>query len=478
MRHVKTQVAWKKIYRRDYPTHVQDLEYTNLRGVGSGRISFHGGITGICGANGAGKTTLLMALLQILQPGPLHDTATTAAKISGDELCANVTENNVAFTKRVDLATGAITPNGGSTSVIWVDFSYQAPKLIELFSRMSNLDELLNTVEPREVPEGELSKLSYIVGKNYTTMRIYELELDGGITPYFIVETLGAKYGTETMGMGEASAHYLVWLLRAIRDSVVLIEEPETYLSPRSQVNLVDFLAYLSAECGLWIILSTHSPSVLSKIPLDHIRILCRLRDDVALVKPQRKLQYLQALGLVPNKAGVILVEDRAAREFAKVWIGHYRPDLLVELDIVDAGSDSKVLAALDFPRINNWLKIIGLLDGDAPRSDAKQNWPRCFLPGSAAPEELLIPVAEQRVEDLAKRLDIAIDVMRLAVSELAGRDHHDWLETLYRTLQVSYERLVAALFQIWIEDQTNELAAREALGDLESAIGSLAAGE
>jgi hypothetical protein len=117
------------------------------------------------------------------------------------------------------------------------------------------------------------------------------------------------------------------------------MEEPESYLAPRSQEALLDVIAKIAADKRLWIILTTHSPSIIKNIPMEHIRLLSRVNESVEITTPTYDSEYLYSLGLKPNRLGVILVEDRCARELSKCWLGRFDPSILQEYEIVDIGS-------------------------------------------------------------------------------------------------------------------------------------------
>lgn len=278
------------------------------------------------------------------------------------------------------------------------------------------------------------------------------------------------------MGLGEISIAYILWHLeRAKENSIALIEEPETFLAPRSQAALVDVLASYCASKGLWIVLTTHSPAILQRVPSQHIRYIARPTETGKVIVPSHPSQYLEPLGVLPERLGVLLVEDRAAREFARAWLGATEMDLLQCVSIHDVGGDGEVIKSLAFPKLNGLGCIVGVLDGDRRAMTAKENgaiaakvnWPFMFLPGDKTPEVLLRECSEGQEAALATRLNRPIATVEIVLASLQGIDHHDWLEEAHKRLGVSYESLVVSLYSLWAEAPVNAAAASEAGGQL-----------
>ena len=58
------------------------------------------------------------------------------------------------------------------------------------------------------------------------------------------------------MGLGEVSALYIYWCLsRAAENSILIVDEPETYLAHNSQSALIDVLAKFCSEKAFGVLL-------------------------------------------------------------------------------------------------------------------------------------------------------------------------------------------------------------------------------
>jgi predicted ATPase len=461
MRTARVGDHWRSLYEKPYKFKISKLTYEKLKGLGSGDIEFTGGITAICGGNGVGKSTLLNAISSVLSSERLLSLKSINLKLEGSELLGEFIDSGQPISRKVNITKDNIkaTPDVINAESVWIDGSIYSPKLIDIFSNMPNLTEFLESVDPRILNESENSLLSYIVGKEYTKCEIFELDLERyGVVPYFRVQSNGVEYGTEAMGLGEISVHYLLWNLHMIeKNSVVLMEEPETYLAPRSQEALLDVIAKMAVDKKLWVVLTTHSPNIIKNIPYKHIRILSRINEEVEVSIPSTSLDSMYSLGLNPRKLGIILVEDRCAREFTKCWLGRFNPSLIQEYEVVDIGSKEKILQQVStFPIVGSWFKLFGIFDGNERNKIETENnkWNYSYLPGEIAPELLLKQIAKSMRKELAKISGRDIQRINSALHSLDGRDHHDWIEEFPRQIGLGYEQLIAFLFEISMSNE------------------------
>jgi hypothetical protein len=147
----------------------------------------------------------------------------------------------------------------------------------------------------------------------------------------------------------------------------------------------------ISDQQEIWVILTTHSPSVVAQIPLQHIKVLSRDAGIIQVINNPNQFQLNAVLGVLPTYSGIFLVEDRAAREFIKAVMSRLAPDLKQAYEVIDMGSVDEIRSMLDnFPNTGSWLKVVGLYDGDMRLTATQCRRPHTFLPGDTAPETLL----------------------------------------------------------------------------------------
>lgn len=478
MKKSKSRDVWRALEKRPYPRTLENLSVSNLKGFADSKIVFQKGITAICGGNGAGKTTLITALYCLLASNHESFSSFLMERLNGATISAviNCTEHGEILKELEDrLPTDRSTQQ--ELDVIHLDMAKQCLDTIKLFSSIANLDEMLAGVEEYIFDNKAISSISYIAGKTYSAVSAFELDMgeEDEYLPYFRVTCGDVTYGSESMGLGELAAHCILWNLnRLTPKSIVLIEEPETYLAPSSQVALINSIAQLSVTKDLCIILSTHSPSIINLLPMNSIKFISRPSEQAFVIDSVHTSEYLDALGLRVSKQGILLVEDEVAKEFACNWINHFAPHILKEYQIVIAtGGESRITQALSFPQVGDWLKIIGLYDGDQ-RNPPPQNseWSFSFLPENVAPEIFLRNAATCTPMKLAEFIGIQNKGrLLLALDSLNGCDHHDWLLQLSEKLGISLSYTISALFRNWLNDPQNYPKAKQSIDELLSAI-------
>ncbi len=192
-----------------------------------------------------------------------------------------------------------------------------------------------------------------------------------------------------------------------------------------------------------------------------------------------KETQYerLAALGVpqIEEKSGVVFVEDRMAREFARIWLRRIQPELLRAWRIVDVNSSGQIIQNLkNFPKLDGWFKAIGLLDGDEKGKGFDSEGGVVFLPGDKAPEIMLIEAVISKPKELAACLKIDSDFVQLSISSLVGIDHHDWIlefEKLLSSKGVNFNSLVEGAFDVWLGIDNNQQIAKVAFHKLKDQI-------
>ena len=272
------------------------------------------------------------------------------------------------------------------------------------------------------------------------------------------------------MGLGELALHVMLWHLDRIEpQSILLIEEPETHISPRSQQAFLNVLARTSARKKVWVIVTTHSAGIVARIPREHIRLVYRDGAVIGTISGPSENQLNSVIGVTNAIRAILLVEDRVARLFGREWIARAAPDLAHQVDVRDCGSLSKINNVLNsFPHGSGSPRVLGLYDGDQRTS--RYNWPHAYLPGTSAPE-IVLRSAVGDGQRLATNLGKDIQAVRFALDNFQGLNHHDWMIEIARHLAVTLENLIAALTDVWLASDSGTSESEAALNDLRSSI-------
>jgi len=221
---------------------------------------------------------------------------------------------------------------------------------------------------------------------------------DVGVFVTDAVETaLGAK-GTGVRGA------VMVAMLRYLADStrrsiVFAIEEPEAFLHPKAQEDLRDDLEGLAERRDVTLLVTTHSPFVVSRNPKakvvsltkdawgrtivvgeaggaeSHASLLGGLFRDAALP------DLLERVAQIPPAArGVLVVEGPGDEEYLRLAAtAARRPDLIDDLYIAPAGGANRVVVQSVLLKQQTARPLVALFDNDEPGRDAAKSLARRF---------------------------------------------------------------------------------------------------
>jgi predicted ATPase len=486
LRLAKFSDHWRHVLARNYPTRFTQLSFVDLPCIRDSTVEFVAGITAIIGSNGAGKSTLVAAISELLSNGS-EVAAGHRSRIAGSKTDGTVYEEEVMKLLQIrEDASGKREPAGAlfEGEFRWLDPSGLANSCVTQIHTDQNFDDLLEPITPLRAVGEDLDLVSYVVGRKYTSLEIYEISDYGGLAlfPYFRVASAGVAYGSEAMGRGELALLLTYWTFRDLpANSIVVIEEPETHVSPRSQDCLMNMLAKFSDEMRIWTIIATHSPTIIRHLPAEQIKMVTRDTAPSALMNRPTRTQIAAILGGGVALQGVLLVEDWAAKGFLSVIGENGDPDLLRQFEIVQAGSESNITKALlSMPRPQQWLTLIGVYDGDMKASLERapgMPWPRVFLPSEMGPEQLFKWVVENHpdiVAALVTELHKPSEAIVLAIDSAAGADPHDYLVGISTALTLEKEAVLRAIARVWLSHGANNELANEFLGQVRNAINAI----
>lgn len=472
---------WRSTYQRAYPIRYASLQYSGLRNHEDDTVGFSRGITAIVGGNGVGKSTLAHAIVEaIAGDAGIADLRDFDRRIKGAKLEATLeTADGKQFQSGIAPDGSRTNDPGTAHNCAWLDPSTMAMLCQNQILSDSNFADVLEGLTPRALTNDELALASFVIGKEFSSCEVTEIRDYGPLEvwPYFSITCNGAAYGSEDMGRGELALLTSLWVLDSSpKNSIIVLEEPETHASSRSQAALMDMLAWFCSKKGLSVIVTTHSPVVLQKIPKEHIRLVVSQGARSRLI-PAPNLHEIAAIvgGGVAFKA-LLLVEDTTAEHFATALLEYFDPDLARQCKVAPCGGEAPLLSVLEtLPSVRGWLYLIGCFDGDM-RSKHKAlntNWPFVFLPGDTNPESLLRAcVVAANAAALASRLHLPEQTVLVAIDAGRGLDPHDWLEEVSKALVRSKPELTRALVSIWA--RSNSAAAEGFLKAIRGAIAQM----
>lgn len=317
----------------------------------------------------------------------------------------------------------------------------------------------------------ELESVAAVTGRVYSRIRIVGHDYFGFVGSTVQLHTTDMKYSEAAAGSGEFASIMLIReLYKAPKNSLILLDEPETSLHPAAQVALTNLLIDHSLRYGHQVVLATHSPSIIDQLKSPSIKVLDTDRSTGKVRVIRDRALPSEAFNRIGAsfKRPTILVEDRLAAEFLKraarirgsgflnsFIVEHppggesvLRKSFMTTIPLtggkaaVVLDGDQRPSGKLDPQATNESVfGFFGIKIRDVPRdsspnpgasaaADRVADWCRehvCFLPGDGNPEQLLVKITSgQSLSPAdAKRhwADVTKDNLRLLNEEAETSD-------------------------------------------------------
>lgn len=429
------------------------------------------GIFSICGLNGVGKSTLISYIKDLLGLElNSNDMERIKGTIKGTVLIDNgksVDVKNKDGNRLKDLLEEE------QFNCIYLD-NQQAISIINRLMVETNLDEFLEQYEEVSMSQIELKNISYIVGKEYDEVYVTNIEEENVKFPFFRVKSKGIEYNSKQMGLGEHILFYYYNMINNIdKNGICIIEEPENFISVRSQQKLMNYIAMKIVKSQNQFIITTHSPFIIKKVPQGNIILLNKYKNDTFTYTGEEK-RLTKELGLEISKKGIMYVEDRVGELFIKRILKDSKIHATLEdYDIKSVKGEGNVTLRIQSPCEEIDFDIIGVFDGDMKSKvdkgfKNKVKWKYIFLPGEIGLEEEFKCLCRDNIFLLAEKLKIEKKEIVIAISKVDGMDSHDWFNDLCEELMISDEVLFESLYYLWLERNDNEKDVKKFLQELE----------
>ena len=472
MRSASVDGYWKKISKqKSYSNYIKNITFVGCNGL-DGTISIEPGITVFCGLNGVGKSSIIASIKELL--GFTDDSVVSKNKFHG-KVSATIQINKTDF--EISDKSTAFDQGLDQNLVKYID-SDQAMNCLKFWDQ-SNLDELFEGEEENEFSSKQIDELSFLIGKTYSRCSSYELsDEEVYYKPVFFNVSVGEiSYNSVSMGVGEHFIFYLYYTLENIpEDSIVIIEEPETFISVLSQIHLIQYVLKVISQKRISVIISTHSPHIARNIRHDNIRSIVKIEDYFRIHKPSATEEIPAFLGVEYNKivscdckTATIFVEDYAARIFLECILKTELPYIYKKVDIVSVNGEAEITNRLSFNDKEYMShKFIGIYDGDMKEKFEKDKiiekiyWQHLFLPLEECIEKEMIHFLRDgdKMLSLCSQLNISPDFGLSIFSKYIGEDHHDWFLNVSRDLSKTNIEFMEAFYHIWKQSNNDNIRA------------------
>ncbi len=163
----------------------------------------------------------------------------------------------------------------------------------------------------------ETKMVSEILRKEFETIEIIEHNLfkDWGIS--IRLKQKNINYSEAFAGSGETAIVILVHkIFNAPKESLILLDEPETSLHSGAQKRLMSFLLEECIKKKHQVVISTHSPFLIDKMPDESIKVFSTLSSNGKFIINNNR-SYKEAfheLEIENADRKIILVEDNTAK--------------------------------------------------------------------------------------------------------------------------------------------------------------------
>jgi hypothetical protein len=218
----------------------------------------------------------------------------------------------------------------------------------------------------------------------------------------------------------------------------------------------MNVIAEAAATRAIWTIITTHSPTIAERIPSKHLKLVVRAQGQTKVIHDAKRHLIASVLGTGHSYSGMAIVEDDVARDFAIAILDEFSPDLLRQLEVVVAGGESKISAALSSMPASAQFRLVGLYDGDQREALRPQDfkWPWAFLPGLTDPAAILKEGLQGggAVTQLVGELRRDAESVMAVLSANVGVEPRDWIIECVRALAVSKSDFVRALTRVWLQ--------------------------
>lgn len=456
---------WRTALRRNYDLQLNQVECYSGPILDGANFALKRGINAVIGMNGTGKSSFIRGMYNCFVSqysnrsrfSPLIDTSRFTFRVEIDGVASSIER------QPADTAADSLPD---ITALIF-DPCMLIPSIQNLLASQNNLHELIESFQPRELSAEELASANYLANANYTAISITNIEdeyKDFPLLPFFQIRTPYAAYDSRQMGLGELSLLYFHWLVNyasKLETKVLfLIEEPESFIPPISQVRLANVVASTAAETGTSVFISTHSEHILERIPRDHIHIMTRGGSVKKTIVASTDYEKMTVLGLSAPKLGVLFFEDLAAELLLRSLLrrsARAKPDSFY---YHKSGSDSGVLqTCARLPKTLEGFALIGILDGNARIANEQQDLPPniLFLPSEFSPDELLVNYSQRlSISAYATALSVTEQELTTALDTSRGLNHHDYFYSLATCLGEQYVPVFNRTCDLWTSDMVN----------------------
>lgn len=454
---------WRRCGKRDFNCYIHGFKVSNGNILSGASLELNKGITAIAGKNGVGKSTLISSLYNsVLSENSNRCKIDSLIDLNDFEVTVSIFRNGeTILVGASELEDGELTP------YLFDPCSY-IPNYLSFIRKLDNLDEQLEQIGQREYSNEHLLNINYLTNSLYSSVKVWNIEQEYDehpVIPFFEVERNGVVYKSNTMGIGELSLLYFFWLIERIssisENALLFIEEPESYLPPKTQKRLMNCLAWLISSKGVSAILSTHSEHILSFIDPESIHLMIDHGQEKRFYRDLDSVREILELGLqkTTSKKGLLSVEDKSALILLKALLGDLSD--LYSFEIAGSEGDLIKRCGIFLNSVDDYM-FRAIFDGDSQGKFVAQlmncNVHR-YLPSAHAPDELIYYYFIG-LDNTIIASELGVDVVRIEIAKesVQGVDFHDYFREFVKFFPFDETTLFSILCRHWCLNHTAQV--------------------
>lgn len=455
---------------------LNEVYFKQLKGLQDVTLTFDGRLTAIMGVNGVGKSTVVHALACLFQPNANGANyrfsdffiPNTDSLWSGSELIARYQivdrDGEREVEKRYAKDWDRWSPRYGSRPIRDVYYLGIDSCIPEIEKNNSTSRIIYSSQERTDSASRDvLEKAAYILNLDYETLydNVYRKEHLPGVS-----RKSGLKYSSLSMGTGEQRViRILDTVVRASKNSLVLIDEVDLLLHVCALRKLIEVLSLLAERRKLQVVFTTHSLEMLAlKEYVDIVYLHHPPYSSKTLALREVTSNLIYELTENYSKDYCIYVEDSLSATIIRELLKRY--GVLNDVRIVPFGATSNayVMAAAHVVEGKDLSKALIVLDGDEQCSEKSRK---------NAINKVLTGTEEDADERRSKALSIVTnydipegcnperflsrvilstfpqddEIYKAAASIQAVNNNHEWLGMLCKRTSLTESEVVQSLF-------------------------------
>lgn len=463
----------EKVAANDYGSYLRRVTLKKVRGFKDRAVAFDFPVTALIGPNGGGKSTILGAAglaYKAIAPGTFFAKSGKYDASMKDwvieyELIERRLNQRLPIQRTASFPQLKWNRKAVDRSVLNFGVSRTVPAT-ERRELVKAIGNKFVAAEEVALSDPIIDAVEKILGKIMKGCNRLSVDTQGRATLFAASSPDGSEYSEFHFGAGEASVIRIVsGVEEAPVGTLILIEEIENGLHPVATRRMVEYLIDVAKRKSCQIVFTTHSNDALA--PLPSRAIWSAYKGEV--LQGKLDIRALRTITGQIEASLAIFVEDEFAEQMMTTALRYYQN---VEMDAVKIHGMGGVGPAVEVNSQHNLdptatFPSVCVVDGDQLHAVNPDR--RVYaLPGSGSPEAHVFDTVLHRIDYLAARLTVSMQLPTAAQERvkqvvadraLTNRDRHVIFEQIGEDLDFTAGAIVASAFTaLWAQEKPEEV--------------------